>query len=117
MRIQYGDIDIEMIKPSTLGGRTRDLAALQRETKWKLAEINELVQLEGPGMAMALFLSFRATGRLISYARAEELLDEVEFVIELGDTPEDPEAEADPTPAPTGSVRGDDDEPTADSLP
>lgn len=115
MRIQFGDLDIEVIKPASLGGRTRDLAALQRETKWKLAEINELAQLEGPGMALALFLSFRSVGRLISYARAEELLDEVEFILEPGDTAEEPGVEADPTSAPTGSVRGDDAEPTADS--
>ena len=116
MQIKYGAIDIEMIKPSSLGGRTRDLAALQRETKWKLKEINELVQLEGPGMALALFLSFRAVGRLITYARAEELLDEVEFIATDAEIAEaqaraagvDPEQEPDPTSAPTGSVRGGD---------
>lgn len=99
--------DIPGLRPSDLNGRMRDLAALQRETKWKLAEINELGKLEGPSFALAVFLSFRATGRLITYARAEELLDEVDPVIEPGDEDDEEEDGADPTSAPTASVRGD----------
>lgn len=87
--------------------RMRDLAALQREMGWKLAKINEVAELEGVGMALMIYLSFRATGRLITYARAEELLDEVDPVPEPGDIPEPEEATEDPQSAPTDSARGD----------
>ena len=112
MRIKYGDIDIEALNPRAMEGHNRDLAALQRETKWKLPEIQEMAQLEGPALALCVYMSFRSVGRLISYAKAEELLDEVEFIVEPGDAPDEGEAE-DPTSAPTDSARGEGDvEPT-----
>ena len=106
MRIKYGEIEFEAVNPRSMEGRNRDLAALQRETKWKLPEINEMAQLEGPALALCLYLSFRGTGRLISYAKAEELLDEVEFIIEPGDSPDGEGETEDPTSAPTDSARG-----------
>jgi hypothetical protein len=102
-------VEIPTLAVADMSGHMSDLAALQRETKMKLAEINELAQLEGPAAAMSIFLSFRATGRMISYARAEQLLDEVEPIPEAGELPGDVEEEAaeDPTSAPTASDRGD----------
>lgn len=112
MRIKYGELEIEAIVPQGMEGHNRDFAALQREMKWKISEINEMTMLEGPAQVLCVFFSLRAVGRLISYAKAEELLDEVEWIVEPGDLPgtsDDPaeEGAGDPTPAPTGSDRGD----------
>lgn len=101
-------IELHALTVADMNGRMSDLAALQRETKWKLSEINEIAQLEGPGAALSIYLSFRATGRLISYSRAESLLDEIEPIEEPGDRPDEEAPAEDPTPAPTASVRGDD---------
>lgn len=107
MRITGPDgLDIEAISPTE--ARISDLAALQRETGWKLDKVNEMSQLEGPALQMVLFLSYRATGRMISFARAGDLLDSVEFVpteaeIARAEGRAEDEVEPDPTSAATGS--------------
>lgn len=109
MRIKShdGKVDVEAIKPTE--ARMRDVAALQRETGWKLDKVEEMGSLEGPGLAITIYFSYRSIGQMISFSRAEELLDEVEFEPTEAEMAEaegrSGEAEG-PTSAPTGSDRG-----------
>ena len=105
MRIKYGEREYQAIRPDSREMRMADLAALQRETGWKMAQVNEMGQLEVVGLQMVVFFTFRKNGQLITFAKAGDLLDEAEFLPDEGDLP--PEGEADPTPALTGSVQGD----------
>ena len=99
-----GGLEIDMISPTSERMRNVDTAALQRETGWRMDYIAELGQLEMPAVALAVFYSLRAVGRKVTYAKAEELLDDVEFVEEPGDVPAEPET--DPTKAPAESGEG-----------
>lgn len=105
MRLRIGDAEYQVVNPRAFELRNSDVAALQRETGWKARQLQEMQQLEAVGAALLVFGTLRRHGRLISYAKAEELLDEVELIPEDGDNPaEEPE---DPTSAPTASGRGD----------
>lgn len=98
-----GGLEVDMITPSSERMHMSDLAALQRETGWRMDYIAELGQLEIPAIALAIYMSLRTVGRKITYAKAEELLDDIEFVEEPGDTAE---PEPDPTKAPAESGEG-----------
>lgn len=104
MRIKYGEREYAAVRPDDKSARLSDLAALQRETGWKLPQVNEMGSLEIVAGQMAIFFTFRANGQKISFAKAGDLLDEVEFIVEDGDAPA---AAEDPTPALTGSAQGD----------
>ena len=109
MKLVHGDLEFPVVNPAAFELRNSDVAALQREMGWKGAQIQELQQLEAVGAALVVYGTFRRNGRLISYARAEELLDEVELVPEPGDAAYqgDDATTSDPTSAPTDSGRGD----------
>lgn len=106
MRIKYGEREYGAIRPDSREMRMSDLAALQRETGWKMPRVQEMYELEVIGLQMVTFFTLRKNGHMISFAKAGDLLDEVEFIPEDGDTPADGD-EADPTTASTGSGRGD----------
>ena len=105
MRIKHGEREYSAIRPDSREMRMSDLAALQRETGWKMPRVQEMYELEVIGLQMVAFFTLRKNGHMISFAKAGELLDEVEFIPEDGDLPQDDEA--DPTAASTGSGRGD----------
>lgn len=106
MRIKYGEREYQAIRPDSREMRMADLAALQRETGWKMAQVQQMGELEVVGLQMVVFFTFRKNGQSISFAKAADLLDEAEFIPDEGDLPA--EGEADPTPALTDSVQGDD---------
>lgn len=116
MRIKTKDAQLEFaaVTPHSQEMRMQDVAALQRETGWKMSKIQEMGQLEIVALQLMIFFTWRANRRLISFERAGELIDEVDFLEDPGDEElmrklaEDPGEEQGPTPAPTGSVRGDD---------
>lgn len=109
MRLKFktfeGGVEVEMISPTSERMRMADTAALQRETGWRMQEISDLGHLEVPAMALAVYYSLRAVGRKVTYAKAEELLDDAEFIPEPGDDVGD-EPEPDPTKAPAGDGEG-----------
>lgn len=109
IRTKDGKLDFEAVVQGE--HRNRDMAALQRETGWKMATVQEMTELELVAMQLCVFFTWREHGRLISFERAGELMDEVDFVEEPGDAVEHldgEEPDADPTPALTGSGQGDD---------
>lgn len=102
-------LDVPAVLPSQHEMRARDTAELQRETRFKLADIAAMAELEFPAMQLTVFYTLRAHGRMISFARAGELLDEVELVPEPGDLPDaGDESGVDPTSVPEGSAPADD---------
>ena len=103
-------VEWSAVMPSEAEQRLSDMAALQRETRLKLSAILEMFELEFLAMQAMVFFTFRANGRMISYARAGELLDEVTFEPDPGDLPGDEQArdEVDPTSGPEGSAPADD---------
>lgn len=106
MRIKHGDREYQAIRPDSREMRMADLAALQRETGWKMAQVQEMSALEIVALQMVIFFTLRKNGHVISFAKAGDLLDEVEFIPEDGDLAQSDEA--DPTAASTDSGRGDD---------
>ncbi len=112
MRIKTKDgrIDLPAITPQSAEMRLQDLGALQRETGWTMAKVDQMGHLEVVALQLMIFFTWRSNGRAISFEHAGSLLDEVDFVEEPGDVPEDEAEEpgGDPTSAPTGSGRGDD---------
>lgn len=85
MRIKYRDLEIEGVTYHSGRAPLSSLAALQRETGWSMAKIDEMRRLEFVAMQLAVFVSWRAAGRSITFATAGEMLDECEFVVEDGD--------------------------------
>jgi hypothetical protein len=94
--------DVVAVSPAQDRGMMSALAALQRETGMKLAEVQAMGRLEMPALQLSIFLSLWAAGLRVSFSRAEDMLDEVEFVIEPGDTGPEP----DPTNAPAVDGEG-----------
>jgi hypothetical protein len=121
LRFIINGTDYQAVTGQDYRGRTRDIAALQAETGWTLRRIEQMTKgdedhppLELVGLQIALYLTLRKHGRMITYARAGELLDDVDVQQDPGDEEpagqpgEGEQEEAGPTPAPTGSDRGDD---------
>lgn len=114
MRLKYKDKEYEAVRPDSREMRTSDLAALQRETRWKMPEVQEMGRLEAVALQMVTFFTLRSrAGLAISFAKAGDLLDEVEFIPDEDELAQFEAAQAEgaeevPTSAPTDSGRGDD---------
>lgn len=85
MKLILGDDEFPVVRVGTDDMRNSDIAALQRETGWRMGKILEMATLELVSLQLAIFFTLRKNGRIISFARAGELTDEARMEIEPGD--------------------------------
>ena len=109
LRFRHADFHGEFVDAVRMEeARAQDIAALQRETGWRLGKLSEMAELEMVGAAIMVYLTWRSRGRMVSLERATKLLDELtddDVQLIEADVEDD---DVDPRQAPTGSGRGDD---------
>lgn len=112
MRFRHRDFKNQWVDAVSMDeARAQDIAALQRETGWKMGKVQEMGKLEMVAASMLVFFTWRSRGRLITLRRAEEILDELaEDDVWVNDPADgddsDGEAAPDPRLAPPDSGRG-----------